>query len=210
MTIRKGKVEIKDLDIKTASFNITSKSPLIIHKWSEKARREMLDSQQGKKITKKEFRNPEQEFLASIYFIGEQPKDINEFTIGNWRYGFPAIAFKKAMASAAYRLGISKDKVSILGSMFIKGVENDLVEIKCNKIEMVEDMVKIGNGSSDLRYRPYFYDWSAVLVIEYNATILIPEQIATYIRGAGFAVGVGDWRVEKGGQYGMFDLVENK
>ena len=31
---------------------------------------------------------------------------------------------------------------------------------KAVKSEMVEDMVRVGQGQTDMRYRPYFFDWA--------------------------------------------------
>ena len=41
-------IEIKPLDIKTVSITIKGDTPLIMHAWSEKAKRMMLEAQQGK------------------------------------------------------------------------------------------------------------------------------------------------------------------
>ena len=51
--------ELPKIDIKFLTVDIIGDSPLIVHAWSEKAKREMLDAQQGKKTgKKKEFKNP--------------------------------------------------------------------------------------------------------------------------------------------------------
>lgn len=45
-------VEIPAINIKTAEINLVGDSPLIVHKWSEKAKKEILDKQMKKAKTK--------------------------------------------------------------------------------------------------------------------------------------------------------------
>lgn len=61
-------------------------------------------------------------------------------------------------------------------------------------------------GTADLRYRPEFSEWHAKLLVRYNANVLSESQILNLLNVAGFAVGVGEWRPEKDGQYGMFHV----
>lgn len=72
---------------------------------------------------------------------------------------------------------------------------------------MREDMVKIGMGTADIRYRGEFRNWYADMEISYNVngqyTI---EQIINIINAGGYACGVGEWRPERDGQYGMFHV----
>jgi len=91
------------------------------------------------------------------------------------------------------------------GSFHVIG---DLIPIKCAKgPKMRTDMVRIGQGTSDVRYRPEYKDWSCELPIEYNANVISAEQIVNMFNTAGFSTGVGEWRPERGGQYGMFKVV---
>jgi hypothetical protein len=71
---------------------------------------------------------------------------------------------------------------------------------------MREDMVRVGMGTADLRYRGEFADWHAKLLVRYNANVLSESQILNIINVAGFAVGVGEWRPEKDGMNGMFHV----
>ena len=71
---------------------------------------------------------------------------------------------------------------------------------------MREDMVRLPNRSADIRYRGQFVEWSATVPLQVNTSSLSIEQIANLFYIAGFAVGVGDWRPEKNGQYGRFEV----
>ena len=58
-------------------------------------------------------------------------------------------------------------------------------------------MVRIGMGQADVRYRPEYLDWSAILTIEYNEGMLSAEQIYQLVSAAGYGCGIGEMRPEK-------------
>jgi hypothetical protein len=71
---------------------------------------------------------------------------------------------------------------------------------------MREDMVRIGMGTSDVRYRGEFNPWEATFTVKYNANVFSAEQIINLFNLGGFACGIGEWRAEKGGSYGMYHV----
>jgi hypothetical protein len=201
-------VSIPSINLKKMVVKIQGTSPLIVHQWSEKAKKEMLDAQTGNKTKAKEFKNPLRDFIDATYWIEGKPteyteKAFNNATKNGAKFGFPSIGFKRATATAGFRNKITKDIVSLLGAFYLEG---ELTEIVGAPI-MREDMVKLSNGSADLRYRPEFTEWSAELNITYNADYFTPSQLVNLINLGGFSVGVGEWRPEKKGQYGMFKVV---
>lgn len=221
MAIKKTEVvEIKPLDIRPVRVRIVGDTPLIMHKWSEKAKKEMLDNQMGKsKGKKKEPKNPARDFITSMYWLENEPKLTEKMTPVECeaafeeairkgaRFGFPATAFKKAACSAAYRMGWAKDKVSLYGAFWIEGDSDGLVEIHTSRPpEPREDPVKI-SMTSDLRYRGEFADWYADVTLKYNANGQYSlENILTMLNAGGFTCGAGEWRTEKGGDRGMFHI----
>ena len=82
----------------------------------------------------------------------------------------------------------------------------DLVIIE-GKHNMRTDFVRLNGSSADIRYRPEFKKWFANIPIEYNAAVVSAEQLTAMLEVAGRGVGLGDWRVEKGGGYGRFKIV---
>lgn len=206
-------IEIKPIEMKTTVIRIEGTSPLIMHAWSEKAKRMMLEAQMGKaKGKKKEIKNPVDDFIRSMYWLTEMPEEgtmeAYEKAIENGaRFGFPVTAFKQAACSAAYRMGWIKNKMELRGAFFIRGDENGMVEIKSDTPIMREDMVKVGMGTADIRYRGEFRNWYADLVIDYNANGSFSlENIVNIINASGIVCGAGEWRPEKDGQYGMYHV----
>ena len=206
-------LEIRPIEIKVAKIRIVGDTPLIMHAWSEKAKREMLEKQM--KVTKskaREAKNPVEDFIRSMYWLSPMPKDMtieayDKAIEEGARFGFPITAFKQAAISAAYRMGWAKDKMSLRGAFFIDGDENQMLEIKSDKPVMREDMVKVGMGTADIRYRGEFPNWSADMTIKFNANGQYTlEQIINIINAGGYVCGVGEWRPERDGQYGMFHV----
>ena len=112
-----------------------------------------------------------------------------------------------AANSAAYRMKWVKNQMELRGSYFIKTEWGDMAEIKGDAPIMREDMVRIGMGSADLRYRGEFRNWYIDCTIEYNANgAMSLEQIINCINAGGYTVGIGEWRPEKDGNFGMFHV----
>ena len=207
-------IEIKPIEIKKTTIRIVGDTPLIMHAWSEKAKREMLDKQMKKtKSAAREAKNPVEDFIRSMYWLSPMPTEMTEEGFedainSDARFGFPVTAFKQAAISAAYRMGWAKDKMSMRGAFFIDGDENQMIEIHSDIPIMREDMVKVGMGTADIRFRGEFRNWWADLTISYNSngqhTL---EQIINIINAGGYVCGVGEWRPERDGQYGMFHVV---
>lgn len=206
-------LEIRPIEIQKVNLRIVGDTPLIMHAWSEKAKRMMLDAQMGlAKGKKKEPKNPVEDFIRSMYWLTDMPEEMTEEAfseaISNGaRFGFPVTAFKQAAISAAYRMGWAKDKVSLRGAFFIDSDENGMIEIHSDAPKMREDMVKVGMGTADIRYRGEFANWYADMTISYNTNGNYSlENIMNIINAGGYICGVGEWRPEKDGQYGQFHV----
>lgn len=218
ITKKNDVIEIKPVIMDSAKLRIVGDTPLIVHAWGEKAKKEMLDAQMGKgKVKKKEAKNPVAEFACAAYWMDGEPDipyaewDEENFTelATQARFGFPAVAIKNAAVSAAYRNEMSKDKVSLRGAFSIDGEGlMQLVEIKGAGVpEMREDNVRIGMGTADLRYRPQFNNWYMDITLRYirNGKYSL-EDIINIINLGGFTCGIGEWRNEKGGVFGSFHV----
>ena len=184
-------VHLKPINVKFMQVTIEGRSPLIQHKWSEKALRQMREKGEGKKTKNREPRNPEKEAHDATYFTADG------------KNGLPILAVKSAIIEAAHKdLGV--EKTLVRKAIFLTGDAMLMVPLECDEPIVREDCVRVGNGAADLRYRPQFNRWSAEVSIEYDADLLQPQDIVNLIDRAGFGVGVGDWRPEKNGDMGRF------
>jgi len=183
-------IEIKRLNEQRAVVELVGDSSLIVHAWSAKAKKEMLDKQMKKAKGPKAAKDPERDYQEAFYRLPDG------------KPGFPTIGFKAAAVSAAGRFADGMKMTEVRGSFHIVG---ELVEI-IGESNMREDMVRVGMGTADIRYRPEFKSWRVALPIRYNADAISLEQIVNLFNLAGFGVGVGEWRPEKDGLYGMFHV----
>ena len=177
--------------VKTYALRLVGDTPLICHAWSAKAKKEMLDKQMGKARGKKEPKDPQRDYEEAFYRLPDGTP------------GFPTIAFKAAAVGASRQ-------VEGLTMVFLRGAFHTVGELAAIEGEprMREDMVRLGGPSNpaDLRYRPEFPEWAATLSIRLNAAALTIEQLVHLFNQAGFSVGVGEWRPERDGMYGMFHV----
>ena len=191
-----GTVTIPELRMARINVRIKGVTPLITHRFSEDVLEKMAAEQQGAAKVKKPPRQPEAECEAACYRTPEG------------RYGFPAAGVKKAMVTAGQRF--AGEKGTELYGAFSIPVE--LLELECGAPHMREDRVVLGGMSrtSSIAYRPEFTPWAAVVPLLFNADFISADQLVNLLRLAGFSVGIGDWRVEKKGSFGQFEVAEVK
>lgn len=183
-------IQLPELKQRNAVIKVGGTSSLITHPFSEKALKSIEDKQGGKaKSSKHSIRNPEQEYLDSMY--------IRE----DGGYGFPAIGFKAAVVTAANDAGIQK----VLARRAFHVIGGELVKID-GEPSMRTDRVTIGMGTTDVRYRAEFKEWTAEIPIIFNEGVISLEQLVNLFRIAGFGVGVGEWRPERNGIHGTWEV----
>lgn len=199
-------IELPPLNLEIIEVTLIGDTPLISHAWSEKAKREMLGKQMKVAKPAKEAKDPHEDFQQSLY------------RIEGGGYGFPSVAFKAAAVTACTSVaGITKvaarQAFHVVGEQSaVRGAFNgalmrmDLVRIRGAEPEMREDMVRIAMGTADIRYRGQFWPWYATVRVRFNANVLSAAQIVNLFNTAGFGVGIGEWRPEKDGQFGMFHV----
>jgi hypothetical protein len=182
-------ITLPRIEVKTIEVTVVGDSPLIMHAWSAKAKKGMLDKQMKVAKTAKESKDPQRDYEESIY------------RLPNGEPCFPAVAFKSAAVDACSHIeGVTK--VEARGAMHIIG---DMVKIN-GEHRMREDMVRIGMGTADIRYRAEFPHWSATFKVRFNSNVLSAEQVVNLFNTGGFAVGIGEWRPQRDGSFGMFHV----
>lgn len=203
-------VEIDGLELRIIEIDIQGLTALIQHRWSTKARDQIRNKQTGHGTAKKGPKDIEADFVDSTYFIKKVFNGDGTVDWGASIVGFPTVAFKAAAASA-FNFVHGMKKAVIRGAFhIINGEETEdgsLVPIyHPNVPRMREDMVRIFNGTADMRHRPEFMPWSTRLTCEYNDRVITPSTLFNLFQHAGFSVGVGEWRPEKDGDYGRFKV----
>jgi hypothetical protein len=175
---------------------ILGTSPLILHRFPEKAKREMLDKMQGRR-TPKQHRDPQADFEAASY----------RFEDGG--YGVPVIAFKRATVSASRFYGGQLKMTELRQFLFFHGelgVDGQELARLDHEPKMREDVVRLTGRTADLRYRPEWAEWATTLDVTFVSNILARESVLSLIDAGGMGVGVGEWRPEKNGTNGTFRI----
>ena len=164
-----------------------------MHRFSQKAKKQMLDKQQGRKNAK-EHRDPEKEFQESQY----------RFDDGG--HGFPAVAFKSATVSGGRLYSVKMTQIR--QALFINGESvEQLVRLDvAGEPVMREDTVRIGMGTSDLRYRA-MYPVGRDPARGVRPQLIDAKSVIALIDAGGSTCGVGEWRPERDGSFGPYQVV---
>ena len=195
-------IELPPLNIQRIEVPVIGDGGLICHAWSKKAREQMLGKQMKKASVGRAAKDPWFDFCESLYWLGGMPAAPTEADVVGGAFGFPSIAFKAAAITAVTTIG-ALTKVAARQAFHVAG---EFVPIIGPPPSMREDMVRVGMGAADIRFRGEFKPWGAILPIEFNANVLSAEQVVNLIHAGGFGVGVGDWRPEKDGVSGRFHV----
>jgi len=192
-----SQVSISRIGTETLRVPLLGTAPLIVHKFSEKSKRQMLDAMQGRKSPKQP-KDPEAEYLAAMYRHDDDG------------YGFPVIAFKAASVSACRFFGKAMPMTLARQCMFFDAEFSKRDGQKLARItgepHMREDVTRVGMGGTDLRYRPEFTEWQTEVEVTYVKSMLTRDSVLSLLDAGGMGVGVGEWRPEKKGDFGTFEI----
>lgn len=196
-----AQVSISRIGTETLRVPLVGTAPLIVHKFSEKSKRQMLDNMQGRK-TPKQAKDPEAEYEAAFYRLDDEA------------YGFPVIAFKAASVSACRFFGKAMPMTLARQCIFFDAEFSKTDGQKLARItgspHMREDVTRVGMGGTDLRYRPEFTEWSTAVEVTYVQSMLTRESVLSLIEAGGMGVGIGEWRPEKRGDFGTYMIDETR
>jgi len=192
-------IELRRLERVVFEIPIRGTAPLIVNRWSEKAKQMMLEKQTTSARAKKQPKDPVANFEASRYLLPDG------------RDGFPATAFKAAIVHAA-RLFEGITQVQLKQTVVVLGEGPDqLVPIDYGEITMREDTPRNASGVADLRYRAQYWPWSAVLRVRTIGGQFDRSSILSLVDAAGIG-GVGEWRPTSPksatGTFGTFEVVD--
>ncbi|WP_022727205.1 hypothetical protein [Fodinicurvata sediminis] len=209
MPQKTARIELPDVTMEQHHLYLVGTAPLIVHAFPEKARRQMLDKQMKLSRGGREARDPYAEVEACRYRLPDG------------RDGFPAVGFKSAAVTACTSLGdvtkiAARQAFRVIGlPMNAPGtldgslVRTALVPLFAPEPTIREDVVRLAgpSRSAEMRYRPEYPAWGVVLQLVLNPRVISISQAATMFQAAGHGVGVGDYRPERDGDAGTFEVV---
>jgi hypothetical protein len=193
-------MEIQPIKMDSFGAHLMGTTALIMHRFAKKAWQELLYPAQKKNAAAKQEslkHDPLTEFRECVY----RNRDDNEPTLIH----FPSGGFSKAIAAAALDLpGASKSQ--ILRLVNVKSVQINIFGVPLLGMDMIRnsDMAR----TPDVRTRAYFPEWTAFIEVEYVSSLIGAKEIINLLSAAGMIVGLGDYRPQKGGQFGKFACVD--
>lgn len=198
MAKQKASVVISAPKFQTIILPIRSTAPLLQCKFSHKAKQAMMqkmaDGPTARSKKKREARDYDEDF--------EQAQHKSE---DGWN-GIPAAAFRNAAIRACTLVGfkMTQAKMSIFieadGYSWDEGIP--LVRIQALPPERNEMIVRI-QQTTDIRVRPMWREWKAVLKIRFDADQFTAEDVYNLMMRAGMQVGVGEGRPSSKSSTGM-------
>lgn len=133
------------------------------------------------------------------------------------RLGFPAESFLKAMSTVLKGVELSKKKLFKYPKDLFRAmhIETDSVNQHGDGIvlyqkgepEMYEHLAVLRGQTPIPVYRTLVKNWEMNLRIVYDDTLLSPQDILLLVNRAGSGVGVGAWRPENRGTFGLFEVL---
>lgn len=208
-TKAKVRIEITPPNFQILPVRVEGAAPLMLHKFSEKMRKQIQEKQTSKDSTRPK-RAPKDyaaEFNAARYRARSSGWD-----------GIPAGAFRAAMIAACRRVdGLPMTQAK--GAFFIIADGRDetdgtpLIRIH-GKVAHDTRPVRLENGVADLRNRPRYDSWACELKIQFDADLLSANDVANLLARAGATVGVGELRPQGpnsfGGDFGTWRVTSQK
>lgn len=189
-------VVIKPANIQRAEFRIRGTSPLVQARFSKKA--EIMDKMaQGSSAKNKKER------AARDY--EKEMKDAMHISAEGWQ-GLPAPAFRAAMISACRLVGYKMTIAKM--SVFVEHDGVDALDgqplVKFEGTPELNTMhTRNATGVVDVRARPMWREWSAVVRIKYDADQFSLQDVTNLMQRVGMQVGIGEGRPDSRSSAGL-------
>lgn len=183
---------IKQPQSQLVALEVQGTASLIQNCFSQKSVEQMLRKHMG----------------ISVQREAKKPREVLEAaTIRNvkGKVSIPPTAFKKAMLTAAVQVkGLKKTQLRTL--LFVEGMS---IPITYGEMVPRMDIVRTSGmaRTPDVRFRPEFTNWKARLVIRFG-DVINATTVVDLLQRAG-QVGVGEWRPEKDGTFGTFEVIRS-
>lgn len=212
MTKKSTKTEsvvIQAPDFGKIAIPIIGTAPLCINRFGSIQRRKIQEAHEAGSQSKSRKNREPKDFDALF-------KDAAHISEEGW-YGIHAAAFRNAAISACKVVGfhMTRAKLSIFTIADGLGREDatPLVKIIGGEPEMSIDPVRNDSGVVDLRARPVWRRWGAIVKIRWDRGQFSETDVYNLMMRVGLQVGVGEGRPDSkdsaGLGYGLFDLAEN-
>ena len=185
--------------MKTIEVTIKGVSPLLINRFKENDEQ----PEAVKKSTKKDYGTPREQAETTPY-RDEDTKDLWLPTI--WLSGTI-----KTVASDYKLPGTRKSVKSVSGGAVVPTEEkmyfNEKYKLKDIEVDSRPCVIQ---RARIMRHRARLEEWSVTTQLQIDETILPVDHVHQILNDAGRRAGLGDYRPQKGGPFGRFQVTEWK
>lgn len=192
-------VQITPPNIKTAVFKIIGTAPLVIHRFSAKAKNGMLDKMKegstAKKGKKREALDTEATYNQARYVSND-----------GWD-GFNVASIRCGLISACRLVGFKMTLAKL--SVFVEADGRDATEPEFGLIRIygkprkTEMVARVETGQAYVTIRPSYDDWYAKVRIRFDADQFTIQDITNLLARVGEQVGIGEGRPDSKNSAGM-------
>jgi hypothetical protein len=199
-------LKLPSIEAHTACYALIGSGPMLVHAFGQKSFTEMLEKmvgcrQDGTPLdSAREPKDLEREFVDAHAFNerGDEVIPCRWIKAGMLT---AVAASRKQLNAAAMRRA-----VRVLG--FTSPILNPKTK-RAAKAELQHDVVRVGSWSNrtpDVRARPRYDEWMIEIVVKVIVDQTPMEHVTWALQAMGELVGLGDWRAEKNGEYGLFNI----
>lgn len=177
-------------NLQTVEFRIEGTAPYMQAKFAAKAKQAMMAKQAAGSTAKKgrarEARDFDADFLAAQHISSD-----------GWA-GIPAAALRNACIDACRMVGYQMTRAKM--SVFVQpdGFDAEdgtpLVRLIANAPEKTEMATRNATGVVDIRVRPMWRVWAALVRITFDADQFTANDVTNLLARAGLQVGIGEGR----------------
>lgn len=203
------KVTISPPNIKRMVFRIEGTAQFVQLKFSQKSRDTMMARMSTPAAAKKT------KAARSVRDYGAEFIAAQHIAVDGWN-GIPAAAFRTAMIDACRTVGLAMTKAKMAVFVIPDGFDAEdgtpLVRLTSSAApEKLESHVRNDTGVADVRIRAVWREWTADVMLEFDADMVDTSSVANLLNRAGWQVGIGEGRPfsksSTGQGWGTFRLV---
>lgn len=154
----------------------------------------MAEGSVSKKRTAKEPRDFDEDMRNAMHISEE-----------GWQ-GIPAGAFRNAMISACRLVGFKMTLAKLSVFVVADGIDRidgvPLIRFE-GEPERHEMAARVGIDGTDIRIRPMWRKWSAVVTVKYDADQFTLQDVTNLMQRVGLQVGIGEGRPDSRSSAGL-------
>jgi len=185
--------------IQTIAFEIEGTAPYMGNKFSRRSLEAIMAAQRAGSQSKSRKKREPKDFEECF----RQAQHISE---EGW-WGIPAPAFRNAMIDACRLVGFKMTHAKLSVWAVADGLDKDdgkpLVKLIGGEPEMQIDTVRNETGVVDVRARPMWRKWGAIVRVGFDLDQFSPADVSNLMLRAGMQVGIGEGRPNSKKSFGQ-------